>query len=162
MKAIHIPNGRQPLCLLCALSVVCAVSCSQSSSLPKANIKGNSGESPPNSSEVQTRPITLLACVPHELTFGTIAKGGTAEVRFTLRNPDKEAVEITAIKTSCDCFMIELPTMTVAGNSSIEAIAMVNLATDPKFTGSLALEATGQTSRDKPPAFVLRASVKVK
>src|SRR5262249_22305773 len=48
-------------------------------------------------------PQTPLVCSVAKLDLGTLPQGARREAAFWLSNPGSEAVEVTGVRTSCDC-----------------------------------------------------------
>jgi hypothetical protein len=92
--------------------------------------------------------------------FGRLPKASKQCVPFRLENAGTTPVEVGATKTSCDCFTVELASTTIPPGASVEGTARVDFTTHPNFSGNLALDATGQSSRGEI-AFVVRAAVTV-
>jgi hypothetical protein len=70
-------------------------------------------------------------------------------------------VEITATRSSCDCFGIQLESDYLEPGQQIRATLTLDLKDDP-FTGDLSLELIGRAKSQDTPAFLIRARVKVK
>jgi hypothetical protein len=80
---------------------------------------------------------------------------------FSLHNPRTTAVEVAEVRTSCDCFRVDLPTDIIEPGQKVQATARIDLSDDPKFAGRLVLDATARAKDQKAIAFVIYADVKV-
>ena len=88
-------------------------------------------------------------------------RGGRVEVLFTVSNPGPDAVTIGLIKTSCDCFRVELDATRVEAGTEVGGRAVIDFAGEPGFAGGLMLSAEA-AAEDGRPVFALKLSVKVK
>jgi hypothetical protein len=95
------------------------------------------------------------------MDFGRLARGGRNESLFWLENPGKAPVEVSEVKTSCDCFKVVLQKSLIAPAEKIWANAIVDFAKDLSFTGSLRLEATGVMTPSGGDAFAVLVDVKI-
>src|SRR5262245_1867534 len=108
-----------------------------------------------------TRP-TLLTASPRQTDLGVLSQGGRKELTFTLHNAGTSPVEITELKTSCECLTLTLPKKVVAPGETVSATAKVDFADDPKYVGRLELEGTGKAAAPGPDAFVIHVRVEVR
>jgi hypothetical protein len=70
-----------------------------------------------------------------------VPKDSRREVRFNLRNPTQHVIKVTTIRTSCDCFVIDVENAVVPAPGQRSATARLDL-TGVNFTGRLELTAT--------------------
>jgi hypothetical protein len=98
------------------------------------------------------------ATVRHEI--GKVARGSRSEVPFVVANTGSETLIVGPIRTSCDCFRIELDAKQVPAGTEVGGRAIIDLAGEPAFAGGLIL--TAEASEDGRPVFALQLSVEVK
>lgn len=104
---------------------------------------------------------TPLVPSPNRLDFGTLPRGGRAELAFVLSNPGIKETEVAEVQTSCGCFRVALEERTVKPGDQVTATAIIDLSEDPEFDGSLRLSATGFATDKRTVAFVIYADVKL-
>jgi hypothetical protein len=102
----------------------------------------------------------LLVSLPGNLDLGVVPAGDRAEARFSLSNPGANAVKVGEITTSCGCFRVVLSNTVIGPGESTEATALLDLAEEPAFVGTLRLTAAAG-AEEKVPAFVVHAKVMV-
>jgi hypothetical protein len=92
---------------------------------------------------------------------GTIERGTRIEVPFVVANPRSSAVTLGPIRTSCDCFRIDLDSNRLEAGHEVAGRAVIDLAEEPMFVGGLSLEAEAQVA-NKDRSFALKLSVQVR
>jgi hypothetical protein len=97
------------------------------------------------------------------LDFGNLAKAESRQESFWIQNTGRTAIEVVGVKTTCDCYSIELERPTIQPGTSVRAIAKLDLTRDPDFAGSLAMDATAYAKSDFGPkeAFTIEARANV-
>jgi hypothetical protein len=119
---------------------------------------GEQENSRPQSDEVQ-KQLLLVPSVAL-VDFGTVSRSGHRQIEFELQNPGTEAVELTKVRTSCECLRLVPPTFVVSPGERVTLIAIVDFSDDPGFSGALRLEANGFGTKERP-AFLVQFNVRV-
>jgi hypothetical protein len=96
-----------------------------------------------------------------DLDFGVLPKGAQHAITFWLHNPGKASVEISRVKTSCECLEVTLSQECIAPGSKVLASARVDFSDDRDFTGRLRLEAIGRAAQQPADAFKIAVTVTV-
>jgi hypothetical protein len=109
----------------------------------------------------EATPTELVSASPRKVDFGVLPRGGKREATIRLTNHGAAAVELAAVKTTCECLEVVVSKKALGPGETVTAEVRVNFTTDPKFTGPLAMEATGHVKQSKVVAFTIAVDVKV-
>jgi hypothetical protein len=158
------PAGRFSLLgcppFLCTVILICAGACNRPATVgPNAGLVDERARLASSRCEQET---TLLVPSVSELDFATMPKGGRRGLTFRLHNAGTAAVEVTEIRTGCECFVITLQSNVIEPGQSVEATATFDFSDDPNFAGGLCPEARGLTSETGKLAFIVHASVRIR
>jgi hypothetical protein len=101
--------------------------------------------------------------VPSETEFdlGRVSKNETRKIEFWLTNPGAKEISLETVRTSCDCFSVNMEKKIIAPGEKVKAIAVVDSSHDASFTGSLRLDATGIEAETGAKAFEIYVNVKI-
>ncbi|MCI0724468.1 MAG: DUF1573 domain-containing protein [Acidobacteria bacterium] len=92
-----------------------------------------------------TGPIVIPS--PHQISLGSLPQGGKASATFWLINQTARPVEISNVRSTCDCLAVDLPQNIVPPFASVCATANLDLRDEAHFSGSLGIEVIGITPR---------------
>jgi hypothetical protein len=84
---------------------------------------------------------------PASPDLGVVAQGGhTKSVTILLSNVTDTPVEVAAVWTSCSCLRIDLGPRVIAPLEHVPVEVLLDLSTEPSFTGRLGMSIRGLTS----------------
>jgi hypothetical protein len=148
-----------PLVYLCLTILILASACNSTATAPPLPDAGKSAREPSSSRVGQQE--TLLAPSPADLDFPTLSKGSRRELTFWLHNPGTEAVVVAAVRTDCDCLAVTLEDTVVGPGQRVAATAIIDLRSDPYFSGGLCPQARGITNDGARLAFIITVNIRV-
>ena len=84
-----------------------------------------------------------LVAVPVLIDFGRVARESENELTCWLENNGAEIVLVSAVKTSCECLMVQLERPRIEPGQKVKATVKLSLKNEPDFAGRLQATATG-------------------
>jgi hypothetical protein len=71
-------------------------------------------------------PLSFLVPSQKEFDLGIVPKNENRKIEFWITNPGKKEIRLEGVKTSCDCFSIDLEKRAIAPNEKVEAMAVID------------------------------------
>jgi hypothetical protein len=122
---------------------------------------GTGSSKPDQAQKGNQSPRSLLVPSETEFDLGRVPKSETRKIEFWLTNPGEKEISLETVRTSCDCFSVNLEKKNIAPGEKVKAIAVVDSSKDASFTGSLRLDATGIQAETGAKAFEIYVNVKI-
>jgi len=83
------------------------------------------------------RKLRLLTISTERLEFGAMAPKSSHEQALWLSNAGSVSLTIASVKSNCDCLSLHLKHTTLEPGERLQALARLDFAKEPDFTGSL-------------------------
>jgi hypothetical protein len=96
-----------------------------------------------------------------KIDLGLVQQRTQKNLTFTLTNSGPTEINVSTIRTSCDCLSVEVGARSIQSGDTIEVTLFLDLGKEPNFAGALAIEVEGfQMSGQKLFGLTVLVSVK--
>lgn len=101
----------------------------------------------PRADSARTSPVNV------SLELGTVHPGEKTIRRRECRNEGTETIRLPYFITSCDCIRVRAEPELVKAKSTFILVTEIDLTTEPKFAGDLAIKVDGSPDATSEPVY---------